>query len=114
MGSEMCIRDSDIYSKKGKETGKEKVQKDATKTIMHSGSRPSHEGTWLMFGSGTVSPTMCPSDGQQKDDKKGQAGDKARRGQRQGAKAKRRSQQGGPFSLKLSCPVLWGDRCDIA
>ena len=59
---------------------------------MHSGSRPNHEGTRLMFASGMVSPMMCPSDGQQKDDKKGQAEDKVRRGQRQ-SKAKRRPQQ---------------------
>ena len=33
----------DIYNNKGKETGKERKQKDATKTIMHSCSRPNHE-----------------------------------------------------------------------
>ena len=75
---------------------------------MHSYSRPSREGTRLVFASGTVSPVMCSSDGQQKDDKKGQAEDKARRGQRQRARAKRRPQQGGRFSLKLCFPgVLW-------
>ena len=88
--------------------GKERKLKDATKRIMHSGSRPNHEGTRLMFASGTVSPMMCPSDGQQKDDKKGRVGDKARRGQRQGAKAKRRPQQGGRFSLKLFLPGAFG------
>ena len=51
---------------------------------------------------------MCPSDGQQKDDKKGPAGDKARGRQRQGAKAKRKPQQGGRFSLKLCLPGVLG------
>ena len=60
-----------------------------------------------MFAGGTVSPMMCPSGGQQKDDKKGQAGDKARR-QRPGARAKRRPQQGGQFSLKLFLPGVLG------
>ena len=75
---------------------------------MHSGSRPNHEGTRLMFASGTVSPMMCPSDEQQEGRKKGQVGDKARRGQRQGTKAKRRPQQGGRFSLKLFLPGAFG------
>ena len=65
---------------------------------MPSGSRPSIEETRLVFNGGTVSPLMCPADAQQKEDKKGQAGGKARRGQRQGARAKRRPQQGGRFS----------------
>ena len=40
---------------------------------MRSGSRPSPEGTRLLFlfAGGAVSPVMCPADGQQKDDKKG-------------------------------------------
>ena len=66
----------DRYNKKGIDTGIERKQIDATKTIMHSGSRPNHEGTTLMFASRAVSPMMCPSDGQHKD-KKSQAGDKA-------------------------------------
>ena len=98
----------DRYNKKGKETGKERKQKDATKTIMHSSSRPNHEGTRLMFASGTVSPTMCPSGGQPKDDQKGPAGGKARRGQRQRAKTKRRPQQGGRFLLRLFLPGAFG------
>ena len=57
-----------------------------------------------MFVDRTVSPMMYPSDGQRKDDKKGQAGNKAIRGQRQGGKEKRRPQQGGRFSLKLCLP----------
>ena len=61
-----------------------------------------------MFAGGTVSPMTCPCDGQQKDDKKGQAGDKARRGQRQGTKKKRRPQQYGRFSLKLFWPGVLG------
>ena len=63
-----------------KETGKVK-KKNGTKAIMHSYSRPSREE--LVFASGTVSPVMCSSDWQQKDDKKGQANDQSRRGQRQ-------------------------------
>ena len=75
---------------------------------MSSGGRPSHEGTRLMFASCTVSPIMCPAHGQQKDDKKGQAGDKARRGQRQGSKAKRRPRHGGRFSFKLFLTGAFG------
>ena len=41
-------------------------------TCMHSGSRPSPEGTRLLFAGDKVSPTMCPADGQQKNDKNGQ------------------------------------------
>ena len=74
-----------------KETGKVK-KKNGTKTIMHSYGRPSREE--LVFASGTVSPVMCSSDWQQKDDQKGQAEDQSRRGQRQEARAKRRPQQG--------------------
>ena len=39
---------------------------------MRSGSRPSPEGTRLLFAGDTVSPMMCPAGGQQKNDKKGQ------------------------------------------
>ena len=38
---------------------------------MRSGSRPSPDGTRLLFAGDTVSPMMCPADGQQKNDKKG-------------------------------------------
>ena len=55
-----------------------KKTENATKSIMHSGIRASHEKTMLMFAGGTVSHVMCPSDGQKKDDKIGQAGGKAR------------------------------------
>ena len=72
---------------------------------MHSYSRPSREV--MVFASGTVSPVMCSSDWQQKDDKKGQAEDKVRRGQRQ-SKAKRRPQQGGRFLFKLFLPGALG------
>ena len=51
-----------------------------------------------MFNGGTVSPLTCPADAQQKEDKKGQAGGKARRGQRQGAETNSGRQQGGGFS----------------
>ena len=61
-----------------------------------------------MFAGGTISPVMCPSDGQQKDDKREQAEDNTRKEQRQGFKAKRRPQQGVPFSKKSFLPgVLW-------
>ena len=40
---------------------------------MRSESRPSPEGTRLLFVGETVSPMMCPTDGQQKNDRKGQA-----------------------------------------
>ena len=65
--------------KTGREINKEiKKMKHETKTnIMRSGSRPSPEGTRLLFA-GTVSPMMCPADGQQKDDEKGQTEDKPR------------------------------------
>ena len=43
---------------------------------MHSGSRPSPEGTMLLFAGCTVSPMMCQADEQKKDDKKGQTEDK--------------------------------------
>ena len=56
----------------------ENDMKNETKANMRSGSRPSPEGTRLLFAGGTVSPTMCPADGQQKDDKKGQTEDKPR------------------------------------
>ena len=52
--------------------------KNETKTNTRSGSRPRPEGTRLLFASGTVSPMMCPADGQQKDEKKGQTEDKPR------------------------------------
>ena len=45
---------------------------------MRSGSRPSLEGTRLLFAGGTVGPMMCPADGQQKDNKKCQIEDKPR------------------------------------
>ena len=37
---------------------------------MHWGSRPSREGTRLVLTGGTVSPMMCPADGQHNDNKK--------------------------------------------
>ena len=63
----------------------------------------------MVFNGGTVSPLTCPADAQQKEDKKGQAGGKARRGQRQGAETNSRRQQGGGFSLESFCLVVWGD-----
>ena len=46
--------------------------------------------------------------GNRRTTKKDQAGEKARRGQRQGAKAKRRPQQGGRFLFKLFLPGALG------
>ena len=40
-------------------------------TCMRSGSRPSPEGTRLLFAGDTVGRMMCPADGQQKNDRKG-------------------------------------------
>ena len=98
----------EVYNKKEKEAGKERKQRNETKTIMHWGSRPSRGGIRLVFAGGTISPVMCPSDGQQKDDKREQAEDNTRKEQRQGFKAKRRPQQGDPFSKKSFLPgVLW-------
>ena len=72
---------------------------------MRSGSRPSPEGTKLPFAGGTVSPMMmCPADGQQKDDKKGQMEDNPRWGQRQSRKNKSRPQRSSGFSLNLYMP----------
>ena len=68
--------------------------------IMRSGSRPSPEGTRLL-SAGTVSPMMCPADGQQKDDEEGQTEGKPRWGQRQSTKNESRPQRGGGFSLNL-------------
>ena len=38
---------------------------------MRSESRPSPEGTRMLYAGGTVSPMMYAADGQHKDDKKG-------------------------------------------
>ena len=57
---------------------KEKKKQNGAKTSMRSGSRPSPEGTKLVFAGGAVSPVMCPADGQQNDDNKGQTEDKRR------------------------------------
>ena len=53
---------------------------------MRSGSRPTPEGSRLLFAGDTVSPMMCPADRQPKDDKKGHTEDKPRLGQRQSRK----------------------------
>ena len=56
-----------------KQTGKrkkgKKVKNETKTNIMRSGSRPSPDGIILLFA-GTVSPMMCPADGQQNDDEK--------------------------------------------
>ena len=46
---------------------------------MCSGSRPSREGTRFVFAGGTVSLTMYPADGPQKDDKKKPDGREAKK-----------------------------------
>ena len=51
------------------------------KIILQSGGRPSREGTRLVCAGGT-GYMMCPSDGQQKYDRTGQAVHIERRGQR--------------------------------
>lgn len=86
-----------MCNKKKKETAKEGGDKNETKPIMRSGSRPSGEGTRLVFAGGSVSPIMCPADGQQNDGKKGPTGDKTRRGHIQGANTNSRPQQGEGF-----------------
>ena len=58
------------YITRRKKRQRKKENKNGTKTTMHTGSRPSREGTRMVFAGGTVSPMMCPSQGQQKDDKK--------------------------------------------
>ena len=60
-------------NKKEKRQGKKgnkKTKNETKKTCMRSGSRPSPEGTRLLFAGDTVSSMMCPADGQQKNDKK--------------------------------------------
>ena len=57
--------------RQGKKEKKRKEKKNEAKTNMRSGRRRSPEGTRLLFAGGTVSPTMCPADGQHKDDKNG-------------------------------------------
>ena len=98
-------------TRREKRQEKEENRKTQEKQLpgMHLGRMLNHDGTRLMFASRTVSLMVCPSDGQQrKDDKYGQTGDKARRGQRQGANAKRRPQQAGRFSLKTFLPRAFG------
>ena len=50
-----------------KKTKHKKKKNETKQTYMRSGSRPSPEGTRLLFAGGTVSPMMCTADGQQKD-----------------------------------------------
>ena len=58
----------------GKKTGKGKKERrkkmKTKKACIRSGIRPSPEGTRLLFAGDTVSPMMCPADGQQKNNKK--------------------------------------------
>ena len=66
---------------------------------MRSGSRPTPEWTRLLCVDGTVSPMICPADGQQNDAKRGQTEDKPRWGQRQSLKNGSRRQRSGGLSL---------------
>ena len=82
--------------------------------IMRSGSRPSPEGTRLL-SAGTVSPMMCPADGQQTVDEKGQTEDKPRWGQRQSRK--KQEQTTTRWWVFVEFVLAWcveGIRCDIA
>ena len=66
---------------KGKRQAKEEKKEETNqkwKTNMRSRRRPSPEGTRSLFAGRTVSPTMCPADRRQKDDKKRPAGRQAR------------------------------------
>ena len=81
----------DTRYQEGKKTGKERKEKKKCKLkpkqiYMRSGSRPTPEGSRLLFAGDTVSPMMCPADRQPKDDKKGHTEDKPRLGQRQSRK----------------------------
>ena len=76
--------------------------KDEPNTYMRSGTRPSPEGRRWLFAGGTVSSIMCPADGQQKDDRKGQAGQDEGRGKAE--KSTSKPQRGGGFSLNLDLP----------
>ena len=79
---------------------------------MCSGSRPSLEGTRLLFlfAGGAVGPMTCPADGQQRDDiKAGRKKDRPRRGQRQPKKTVDSKEVEDLFA---SC--LGVIRCDIA
>ena len=49
---------------------KRQMRNKTSTNIMRSGRTPSPEGKSLRFG-GTVSPMMCPADGQQKEDEDG-------------------------------------------
>ena len=89
---------------------KEKERKMKQQTCMRSWSRPSPEGTRLLFAGETVSPIMCPADGQQKNDQNGQTNTaKMRAETKKVEKNKSRPQRGGGFSLNLDCLVIRGD-----
>ena len=86
-----------------------KWNEEWNKIYMRSGSRPSPEGTRLLFAGGTVSPMMCPADGQQKDDKKGQTEDKPRWGRRQPKKTRVDRNEVVVFRWIWIYLVFWGD-----
>ena len=76
---------------------------------MRSDSKPSREGTRLLFAGGTVSPMMCPADGRQKGRQKRSAEKEAKTmAETSGQKKKRRPQQGDGFSLMLFFPGVLG------
>ena len=76
---------------------------------MRSGSRPSPDGTRLLFAGDTVSPMMCPADGQQEKDKKRPDEHIQDEGRDTAEKNKSRPRRGGGFSLNLDlCLVFRG------
>ena len=74
-------------------------------TCMRSGSRPSLEGARFLFAGDTVSPMMCPADGQRNNDEKGQTNTAGMRAETMPKKTRvDRNEVGGGFSLNLdSC-----------
>ena len=91
--------------KTGREINKEiKKMKHETKTnIMRSGSRPSPEGTRLLFA-GTVSPMMCAADGRQKHEGNARRRTSQDEGRYKAEKNKSRPRRGGGFSSNLYLP----------
>ena len=78
---------------------------------MRSSCRRSPEGTRSLFAGDTVGPMMCPADGQQKNEKKGQTDTAKMRAEAKPKKNKKsRPHRIGGFSLSLDlCLVFRGD-----
>ena len=81
---------------------------------MCSGSWPSLRRTTLLFAGGTVSPMMCPADGQLKDDKKFQTEDEPRWGQRKAEKEECAATKWWVFVEFVFTWCVEVIRCDIA